>query len=93
MTSEIRCLRCEKVITSALADGGALDSPSDGVSFDGGWNFGSTLYDAAMPGKDGYGIYVTVVICDECLKWAVTSGLAVERRSKDYLLPGASVEL
>src|ERR1700738_4273940 len=60
-----RCLKCERIMKPALNSGGAddaLDCPGGGISFDGGWNYGSTLYDAAIPQEDGYGIHVTVVV-------------------------------
>lgn len=43
--------------------GSPWEAPSGGVLFDGGDNFGSTLYDSLMDG-----IHVMLIVCDDCLK-------------------------
>jgi hypothetical protein len=58
----VQCFKCERDIEGAgLA---AWETPG-GVLFEGGWNYGSTLYDAAWDG-----LYAQVVICDDCVKAA-----------------------
>ena len=62
-----KCFKCEKEITSAICLESKLetpwDCPADAVVLTGGDTFGSGLYDAMMDG-----IYVRVIICDECLQ-------------------------
>lgn len=58
------CFKCEKEIETAFIGVDPWDAPS-GVSFEGGWNFGSAIYDAMVDG-----VYVEIVICDDCLKTA-----------------------
>lgn len=61
----MKCFKCEEDMGCAVTDGDPWEMPCDGVQFEGGFNFGSSLYDAMMDG-----IYVEVVICDDCLKAA-----------------------
>lgn len=46
-----------------------------GVLFEGGWNSGSSLYDAGFDG-----IYVKIVVCDECVAEAKGSSRLKEFR-------------
>ena len=63
----------------------AWEMPAGAVSFDGGWNFGSQLYDAATVEPDGSRVHVQLVVCDACLRDAVSRGLA--REVRDYAPP------
>ena len=61
----MKCFKCEKEMKSMSWDGTEIpsqDSPHKGVLFEGGWNFGSNIYDTLMDG-----IYVQLIICDDCL--------------------------
>lgn len=66
----VKCFKCEAEIRSAAGpdnkddDRWTWDMPT-GVLFDGGSNFGSTLYDSLFDGK-----YVQIVVCDDCVKAA-----------------------
>lgn len=82
----VRCIRCGEPIQPAVFPGPgetehavAWECPADAVLFDGGWSFGSTLYDAMMADDNGNHVYVQVVVCDPCIKSAVHRGLARER--------------
>lgn len=63
----MKCFKCEKEMESAVVNGDPWEMPSGGVQFEGGWNFGSSLYDAMF----GDGIHVEIVVCDECLRTAL----------------------
>lgn len=69
-----RCFKCGKRIRAACntpkawrkaswAKELAWDMPGGAVSFDGGGNYGSVLYDTMVAGR-----VVTIVVCDACLK-------------------------
>jgi len=58
----VKCFKCEAVIESAVTDGDPWETPSGGVLFEGGWNFGSGVYDAGVDG-----IHAEIIICDHCL--------------------------
>ena len=60
-----KCFKCEKPILSAVRSESAEDfwDCPQGVVLSGGGNFGSRLYDGWMDG-----IYIEIVICDDCLK-------------------------
>ncbi len=60
-----KCFKCEKDIESAIRDGDAWDYPGGAVCFEGGFNFGSAIYDAMIDG-----IAVEILVCDGCLKAA-----------------------
>ncbi len=62
---DIKCFKCEKGLYSAMVGIDPWEGPAGAVTLEGGWNFGSALYDAMMDG-----VYAEVVICDECLKAA-----------------------
>jgi len=57
------CFCCEEEIDSAARDSSAWEMPSCGVILEGGGNYGSTVYDSMMDG-----IFIRLVICDNCLK-------------------------
>jgi len=63
-----KCFKCEKEIECAYIrntdnkENDTWEMPSGAVSFEGGSNFGSTLYDSMVDG-----IYVEILVCDECL--------------------------
>lgn len=59
---DCECFKCGEVIDSAAGDDPWV-CPGGAVQFDGGWSFGSALYDAGMDG-----ISVQINICDTCLK-------------------------
>jgi len=79
-----RCLLCATPLRPGVAaEPGeeyrvAEESPAGGVVFDGGWNFGSRLYDATVPDGRGARVSVRLVVCDDCLSDAVRRGLARE---------------
>lgn len=79
-----RCLLCATGLRPAVVtEPGeqyrvAEESPAGGVVFDGGWNFGSRLYDAALPDARGARTSVRLIVCDDCLSDAVRRGLARE---------------
>jgi hypothetical protein len=62
-----KCFKCDSEIKAAWKS----DNPDEvwecpcGVHFEGGWNFGSSLYDAMMDG-----IHVEIIICDDCIQVA-----------------------
>lgn len=58
--TETRCFKCEKPIECSAPQ---WDMPGGAVVFDGGDNFGSTIYDAMQDG-----IMVRLLICDDCLE-------------------------
>ena len=74
-----KCFKCEKEIECAYillppADSSesiphtnddTWNAPAGAVSFEGGHNFGSTIYDALIDG-----ITVEIIVCDDCLKAA-----------------------
>jgi hypothetical protein len=64
----IRCFKCEQPIKAAVvrANEEMMWTCPAGVQFCGGWNFGSSLYDAMLPGNP----HVEIVICDKCIKKA-----------------------
>jgi hypothetical protein len=68
---------------AACVNSDPWEMPSGGVHFEGGWNFGSALYDAMMDG-----IHVEVVVCDECLKVASS---VMKREMKKVHTPEKSV--
>jgi len=58
-----KCFKCERDI-----EGDEVEYPDsyvvkDGVMFEGGHAYGSTLYDSLCDNK-----FVTLIVCDECLK-------------------------
>jgi hypothetical protein len=57
-----QCFKCEKEIESAIQAQDAWETPSGAVQFDGGFGFGSAIYDALVDNR-----YVQVIICDDCL--------------------------
>lgn len=61
------CFKCDTEIKSAVieSDEKTIWEMPAGVHFTGGWNFGSTIYDAFADG-----IQVELIICDPCLKEA-----------------------
>ncbi len=84
-----KCFKCEKEIGAAYIQeepdpSTSWEAPCGGVSFEGGWNFGSALYDAMMDG-----IYVEVVICDDCL--AAAKGSDRMREMQKVRTPTKSV--
>lgn len=56
-----KCFKCEKKIKSATTSQKEAWQMPDGVLFEGGHNYGSSLYDSVD------GIYVLLIVCDECL--------------------------
>jgi len=61
-----RCFKCGKVMDSAVKTDDVDDywnAPCDGVVFDGGSNFGSSLYDALVDHR-----IARIVVCDDCLR-------------------------
>lgn len=65
-----RCFKCEREISSAVSYEGQTENdtwamPSGAVTFSGGGNFGSTIYDTLLDG-----LSVEIIVCDECLKAA-----------------------
>jgi len=80
-----KCFKCEKEMESACgpAWNGRWEMPNGGVQFEGGWNFGSSLYDAMMDG-----IYVEIVICDECLRTALPG---MKREMRKVVTPTKSI--
>lgn len=88
----IRCLKCEKDITSAVGMSTSMktgevhhsdpwEAPAGAVVFDGGWNYGSTLYDSMMPVPDN--VFARIVVCDGCLVKAKEKGTLKEIPVKD----------
>ena len=75
-----RCLVCARPIKAAMSDCEPWDAPAGAVSFDGGWSFGSTIYDALMVEADGKSTFITLVVCDDCLRLAVRRGAVIEVR-------------
>lgn len=78
-TTEIQkvlCAVCGTTIESAMVDGDARKIPG-GVLFEGGRNFGSTLYDAGVDGME-----VHMVICDPCVKSLIEDGAAWEHDAR-----------
>lgn len=57
-----KCFKCEKPIECACSNDDIWSMPADAVCFEGGSNFGSSIYDSMMDG-----IYVEIIVCDECL--------------------------
>ncbi len=80
-----QCFKCEKAMEPACdatpipphPKGTAWDYPLNGILFEGGYNFGSRLYDAMMDG-----VYVEVIICDECMRSAQGTDRMRERRQQ-----------
>jgi hypothetical protein len=72
-TFGMKCFKCEKRVPCCGLNDGSWECPSGAVHFDGGSNYGSTLYDAGVDG-----IYVELVICDDCLKKGKESNLMRE---------------
>ena len=79
-----RCFKCDKAIEAAWVpvtpdqeEGDAWKGPGGATLFEGGFTFGSALYDAPVDG-----VYVEVIICDECLKQAKLRGEEVMREIK-----------
>ena len=70
-----KCFKCEKDIECAyillpnnagcVGNDDTWNAPAGAVSFEGGHNFGSTIYDALIDG-----IAVEIIVCDYCLKAA-----------------------
>jgi hypothetical protein len=67
-----KCFKCEKEIGPAINCPNVLDTvkevwdaPSGAVYFEGGHNFGSSLYDSLVDG-----VTVEILVCDECLQIA-----------------------
>ena len=62
-----KCFKCCKIIESAGPDDAdeTIWQMPDGVHFSGGFNYGSSLYDAGVDG-----IHVEIIICDKCIEWA-----------------------
>ena len=61
-----KCFKCEKDIKAAVRNPEYNDyweMPSKAIDLCGGYNYGSSLYDAMMDG-----VTIQVVICDDCLK-------------------------
>ena len=56
------CFKCEKEVGTAMRGVNVWDAPCDATLFEGGFTYGSSMYDA---GSDG--IHVEMVICDDCL--------------------------
>ncbi len=73
----VRCFKCDGPVKPAANGADAWECPQ-GVHFEGGWNFGSSLYDAMVDG-----VSVELVICDPCLKEA--RGTPRLREVKDAL--------
>jgi hypothetical protein len=64
---------------SAAVEGEDEDAwkiPLNGVSLEGGSNFGSGVYDALVDG-----VVIDVVICDKCIQRARDNGRVRERRT------------
>lgn len=77
----VRCLKCGKVIDEAMSDDCPWESPENAVVFHGGLSFGSNLLDALVNG-----IMVKVIICDDCIKDALSIGRALKYRiNKDEI--------
>lgn len=59
-----KCFKCEKEIQAAWQINNSEDvwEGPCGVLFEGGWNFGSSIYDAFVDG-----VTVEIIICDECI--------------------------
>jgi hypothetical protein len=63
-----KCFKCETAIEGCFEskeEKFVWEVPHNAVAFEGGSNFGSSIYDSFTDG-----ISVQVVICDECLKAA-----------------------
>lgn len=60
-----KCFKCEKEVEGAIStrDPAELWNSPEGIVLQGGGNFGSAVYDGMVDG-----IYIQVVICDDCLR-------------------------
>lgn len=81
----VKCFKCEKEMRAAVvAKEGEEDQTTwempDGVSFSGGWNFGSSLYDAMMDG-----LHVEILVCDNCIKAAQGTDRMREVQGKGHV--------
>lgn len=83
-----RCIRCDRLLRSAMTlDDGqtenswAWEAPSGAVVCDGGWSFGSVVYDATMSDEDDCNTSIRLVICDSCIPKAIRAGTVREVRS------------
>jgi hypothetical protein len=78
----VRCFKCEKEIKAAVVSDDDKDTweMPDGVHFSGGWNFGSSLYDAMMDG-----LHVEIVVCDDCIKAAQGTDRMREVQGKGHV--------
>jgi len=66
MNRTVKCFKCEKPIEPMFSENAdSFECPGHGVVFDGGWNFGSRLYDVMLDGTS-----VRIVVCDDCLEKA-----------------------
>lgn len=73
----MKCFKCGKVIESSYktSEIDGWDAPAGGVHFEGGWNYGSSIYDAMLDG-----IHAELVICDECLVFGKGAGTVRDMR-------------
>ncbi len=60
-----KCFKCEKELKCAVMGGDVWNAPIGAVCLEGGYNFGSAIYDALMDGMT-----VEIMVCDDCLKAA-----------------------
>ena len=79
-----KCFKCDKPIEAAWGcdtpeeeEKHAWQGPGGATLFEGGFTFGSALYDAPIDG-----VYVEIIVCDECLKQAKQRGEEVMREIK-----------
>lgn len=70
-----RCFKCERPVKCAVASKDAEEywEAPWGVSFFGGDNFGSSMYDSFV---DELSVGIRIIVCDDCLK--VNMGLVRE---------------
>lgn len=77
----VKCFKCECEMSAAICppvfrEEDAWEMPNGGVQFEGGWNYGSRLYDA----MNGDGIHVELIVCDDCLAKGKEDGRLREMR-------------
>ena len=59
------CFKCERLVDSSMVSADEWEAPNDASVFDGGYTFGSRIYDALVGG-----IAPRIIVCDECLRAA-----------------------
>lgn len=68
----VKCFKCCGILKAAIAvypnEDEAIWAMPNGVHFSGGYNYGSSLYDAGVDG-----IHVEIIICDKCIADAQNS--------------------